>query len=124
MVELLRSILPDVLVDRIADLIPRAPDWETVYGAIAIYKTKHYITYGGGPEGGLVYFFRERRAGWYRWERSWGEEPVYTRIEEGQVAWKWSDDLEYITVVPDDYEPEENEDIMIMGDDYMQEQEG
>ena len=45
-------------------------------------------------------------------------------IEEGQVAWKWSGDVEYIAIVPDDYEPEDNEDIMIMDDDFMQEQEG
>ena len=124
MVEVLRSILPDDLVDRIADLIPREPEWETVYGATMIYKTKHYLTYGGAPEGGLVYFFRERRAGWYRWHRSWGEEPTYTRIETGQVVWKWSGDLEYIAVVPDDYQPDESEDVMIMDDGFMQEQEG
>ena len=36
MVEALRSILPDDLVDRIADLIPREPKWVTVYGAITV----------------------------------------------------------------------------------------
>jgi hypothetical protein len=37
-----------------------------------------------------------------------------------EVVW----DMEYIAIVPDDYEPEDNEDIMIMDDDFMQEQEG
>jgi hypothetical protein len=128
MVEVLRSILPADLVEHIANLIPQDQEveWEMVYGATTIYRTKHYITYGGGPEGGLVYFFRERRAGWYRWRRNWGEEPVYTMIEEGKVVWKWSGDVEYIAVVPEDYEPDENEneDIMIMDDGFMQEQEG
>jgi hypothetical protein len=42
------------------------------------------------------------------------------------VAWKWSGDVEYIAVVPEDYEPDENEneDIMIMDDGFMQEREG
>ena len=122
MVEVLRTILPNELVDHITDLMPREPEWETVYGTTTIYKTKHYITYGGAPEGGFVYFFKERRAGWYRWHRNWGEEPAYARIETGQVVWKWTDDLERIAVVPDDYEPNENEDVMIMDDSFMQEQ--
>ncbi|MFM7989092.1 MAG: hypothetical protein ACKPKO_58240, partial [Candidatus Fonsibacter sp.] len=38
-----------------------------------IYKTKHIVLYDGGPEGGYVYFYKERRPIWYRWERNWGE---------------------------------------------------
>ena len=47
------------LIDRIYDYIPADADdieWETLYGWITIYQTKHYITYGGGPEGGYVYW--------------------------------------------------------------------
>ena len=46
MVEVLRRILPDDLVEHIASLIPRETEveWETVYGATTIYRTKHYIT--------------------------------------------------------------------------------
>ena len=47
---------------------------ETLFGFTHIYGTKHYITYGGGPEGGFVYFTSEGqkgRGGWYRWHRDW-----------------------------------------------------
>ena len=61
MVELLRSILPDEVVDNIEAFMPEDPEyeWETVYGSTRIYQTNHTITYGGGPEGGYVYFYRE-----------------------------------------------------------------
>ena len=54
------------LIDRIHDYIPADVDemeWETLYGWTTIYQTKHYITYGGGPEGGYVYFFESVRQG-------------------------------------------------------------
>ncbi len=34
------------------------------YGSVNIYKTEHVVTYGGGPEGGYVYFYKERDPGW------------------------------------------------------------
>ncbi len=54
-------------------------EWETVYGSAKIYKSKHLVTYGGGPEGGYVYFYKERDPGWYRWHRTWFQPPTYTR---------------------------------------------
>ena len=54
------------LIDRIYDYIPADVDeieWETLYGWTVIYQTKHYITYGGGPEGGYVYFLGSVRQG-------------------------------------------------------------
>jgi len=53
MVEVLSQILPEGVVDHIAELIPEDPEieWETVYGSTVIWRTKHMITYGGGPEG-------------------------------------------------------------------------
>ena len=54
------------LIDRIHDYIPADVDeieWETLYGWTVIYQTKHYITYGGGPEGGYVYFLMSVRQG-------------------------------------------------------------
>ncbi len=33
---------------------------EALYGFTKIYGAKHYITYGGGPEGGFVYFTSPR----------------------------------------------------------------
>ena len=70
MVEVLNQILPEGVVDQIAELIPEDPEieWDTVYGTTVIWRTKHTITYGGGPEGGYVYFYRERERGWYKWE--------------------------------------------------------
>ena len=60
----------DVDVARnIHELIPRRPDvdWEAVEGAIFTYN--HIVIYNGGPEGGYVYFYTERRPGWYKWEK-------------------------------------------------------
>ena len=31
-------------------------EWETLYGFTEIYQTQHYLTSGGGPEGGYVFF--------------------------------------------------------------------
>ena len=117
------------LVDRIHDYIPADADdieWETLYGWTTIYQTKHYITYGGGPEGGYVYFFRERQAGWYRWSRDWMQEPKYELITTGQIAIRHSEDEdENIAILPPDWEEQgygEDDDIMIM-DSFFMEQE-
>ena len=71
------NIFDEAIVQNIQDLIPPDPeplvDW-------------HYITHGGGPEGGYVYFYREREAGWYKWERDWLRPPTYTKLETGVVA--------------------------------------
>jgi hypothetical protein len=125
MVEALLHILPLDIVDRIADLVPRRPEveWETLYGSTTIYETKHFLTYGGGPEGGFVYFYRERAAGWYRWERDWGTEPTYTKIRSGRVATAWIDDVEKIGILPDDdydWDEDEDYDVMILYDELMQ----
>ena len=60
----------EAIVQNVQDLIPRDPlvEWETLYDTVRIYQTKHYITYTtpSGPEGGYVYFYRERAAGWYK----------------------------------------------------------
>ena len=71
------------------------------------------------PRGGYVYFYREREAGWYKWERGWFQEPTYTKVD-GQVARWWDDGVERIGVVPHDYETDDDEDITIMDDDIMQ----
>ncbi len=77
-------------MQNIQDLIPPDPEplveWETLYGSERIYQTKHYITHGGGPAGGYVYFYMEREAGRYKWERDWIRPPTYTKLETGVVA--------------------------------------
>ena len=52
----LSTLLPLDIVSRISDFAQRHQtfNWETVYGSTVIYKTKHILTYGGGPEGGYV----------------------------------------------------------------------
>ena len=119
MAELLNQLFPDDIAVNIAEYIPPPIEWTTVYGSTKIYQTKHIVTYGGGPEGGFVYFYREREAGWYSWDRGWFQQAVYTKVD-GKIAIWWDDDVERIGVVPHDYEPDEDEDIRIMDDDIMQ----
>ena len=90
-----------------------------------IYKTKHIVTYRLDDEGGYVYFYKERPRGWYRWNRTWGREPVYAYVDDGVVAVKWSDDIEYMGVLPLDYDQydwrdDDDEDVTIMDDEIMQ----
>ena len=89
-----------------------------------IYQTRHITTYGGGPEGGYVYFFRERAPGWYKWSRDWFQEPKYEKITSGKVINKHScDEDEKIAIVPEDWEPPEDDDATYieMDDTTMQE---
>ena len=85
---------------------------EDLYGYTEIYGAKHYITYGGGPEGGFVYFASERdsnRGNWYTWDRDWFKKPTYTKVVEGQVAFLiHSDGSEQIAILPDRWETEVN----------------
>ena len=80
---------------------------------------KHYITYGGGPEGGYVYFAsqslpkglrtkgRPGKSSWFKWHRDWFQEAVYTKIREGQVAFLiHADNSEQITILPERWETE------------------
>ena len=117
MTEMLNELFPDDIAENIAEFMPVVIEWATVHGSTEIYKTKHIITYGGGPEGGFVYFYREREAGWYSWDRGWFQSAVYTKVD-GQIAIWLDDDVERIGVVPHDYEPGEDE--TIMDDELMQ----
>ena len=98
---------------------------ETLFGFTHIYGTKHYVTYGGGPEGGFVYFASERRGkgNWYRWHRDWFKKAVYTKIVEGQVAFLMhSDGSEQITILPSNWDREVDLDALaetvIIADDF------
>ena len=114
------------IIDLIYDFLPmdeEDDEWETLYGCTEIYETQHYLTYGGSPEGGYVFFYREREQGWYRWSRTWGEGPTYERITSGQVAIRHrQDEDEKIMVLPENYEElgyGDDDDIMIMDDSFM-----
>ena len=65
MAQVLRSVFPEELIDHIAALMPEDHriEWETVYGATLIYRTKHFVTYGGGPEGGVCVLLSGAGAG-------------------------------------------------------------
>ena len=114
--------LPMDIIESILEYAQDTDDieWEAVCGSTRIYRTNHVLTYGGGPEGGYVYFYKEREAGWYRWERDWGTQPTYTRID-GVLAQKFEDDIEYVAVVPNDFQYDGEEDISILDDYIMQE---
>ena len=122
MTEVMSQIFPEGVAENIVEFIPEQEDvaWETVYGSTTIYRTKHFITYGGGPEGGYVYFFRERAPGWYSWHRDWFKEAEYTKLEGQVLAIWWDDGVERIGVVPLDYEPDEDEDITILDNEHME----
>ena len=114
------NVFDDSIIQNIQDFIPQetADWWETLYGKCRIYETDHYITYGGGPEGVYVYFHREREPGWYYWHRGWFGKPTYTKIETCQVVFRiYEDGCEFIAVVPDGWEYEQDEDeVIIIGD--------
>ena len=77
---------------------------ETLFGFTHIRNVKHYITYGGGPEGGFVYFTGQRpgKSSWFKWHRDWFEEAVYTKVVDGQVAFLiHADGSEKIAILPD-----------------------
>ncbi len=111
------NIFDDSIIQNIQDFIPqRFPDWENLYGKC---RTDHYITYGGGPEGGYVYFYRERETGLYYWHKEWLEKSVYTKIEDGIIVFRNDEDgCEFVAVVPDMWEYEQGDDeVIIVGDD-------
>ena len=113
------NVFDDSIIENIQAYLPQETiEWETLYGKTRIYHTDHYITYGGGPEGGYVYFYREREAGWYTWCREWFEQPEYRKIETGLVVFRIDEDgCETIAWVPDDWEYEQEEDeVIIIGD--------
>ena len=114
------NVFDDSILQNIQDFIPEQTiDWQTLYGKCRIYQTDHYITYGGGPEGGYVYFYREREAGWYHWHRGWNGTPEYTKIEDGIVVFRIDEDgCEFVYVAPHMWEYEQDDDeVIIIGDD-------
>ena len=87
------NVFDNSILQHIQDFIPqRFSDWETLYGKCRIYQTDHYITYGGGPEGGYAHFYRVREAEWYRWHRDWHGKPECTKIEDSIVVFRLVED--------------------------------
>lgn len=114
----LLNMFDELIVERIQDFLPEDPpdpfeDFDRLYGTVQIYETKHYCTSGGGPEGGLVYFYREREAGWYRWWRNWSTPCRYEKLTTGVVLMvSYPDGSERIGIAPDNWE-----EVYDIGDD-------
>ena len=127
----LKSVFDSNVLANIAALVP-VDDFEidTLFGFTHIAGVRHYITYGGGPEGGYVYFASQRpgKSSWFRWHRDWFKEAVYTKIVEGQVAFLiHSDSSEQITILPERWETEVDlealaETVIIADHGFMQDQ--
>ena len=87
--------------------------WKTnsLYGYTMIGKIKHHLTYGGGPEGGLVRFVPQRNhVKWFVWRRDWGLNAIYRDIPSSlRVVYKSVDGCESAKLVLHDYETQEDE---------------
>ena len=60
-------------------------EWMTLYGFAE--PGSYYMTYGGGPAGGIVRF---RNHGWYEWRQGWWAQSfdTYTRRKSDYMAWR------------------------------------
>ncbi len=96
---------------------------ENSYGTRRVYETDDYVTYGGGPEGGYVYLYREREPSWYYWKRGLFGKPTYMKLNTWQIVSKICDEgRELIARVPNssEYEPMDGEVIINAADDKTQ----
>ena len=126
----LLNMFDEAVVERIQDFLPEDPpdpveDFDYLLGTVKIYQTKHYVTHSGGPEGGYVYFYRERSPGWYRWWRNWGTPPTYEKLETGVVLMvSFPDGSERIGIAPDNwdelYEFDDEISVLVADDETMQ----
>ena len=77
--------------------------WEEIHGSQVIKRRHHYVTYGGGPEGGFVYSY----GSWHSWNREWFEPPTYTKLDGELVA---DESGNFLKEVPVDYQLADGED--------------
>jgi len=105
------NILPAAIAQHISeyaeDVEEEYEEWETIYGCAEIYDVKHFVTYGGGPEGGYVFFqepLPDIEPGWYRWHRTWFQPPSYTPLEPHETVIYKNDDCEGVRVVDSSYQ--------------------
>ena len=88
--------------------------WQSLYGFQTINGSRRaYMTYGGGPEGGIVRLRSSMTsvASWYVWHRDWGRPASVLRIpRELTPVSRHDDGYEAIKLVMvDDYELGEDE---------------
>ena len=125
----LKTVFDAHVMSQIMSFVP-VDDFQikTLFGSTTFSGAKHYVTYGGGPEGGFVYFLSRRRGkgGWYRWHRDWFKKAVYTKVVEGQVAFLiQAGGSEQIAILPDSWDTTVNlealaETVIIADDCFMQ----
>ena len=123
----LLNVFDESIVQNIQDFLPADPDpledFETLFATNYIDQTEHYITnYATGwSQGGYVYFYKEREAGWYKWHCEWEQKPSYEKIEEGVVAIITDPDGSMrIGILPDNWEDLiefDDELTVLIGDD-------
>ena len=115
------NALPTPVVLNVAAFVPI--DRDSLYGNTTIDGVKHFVTYGGGPEGGYVYFPGQ---GWKKWHRDWFQEASYAKVQHGQVAFLINaDGSEEIAVIPFDWGDEATYDLaetVIIADDAFMEE--
>ena len=86
--------------------------WQTTYCFKTIAGSKRaYMTYGGGPEGGVVRLVSTVHGKtWYAWHRAFGHAVELVRIpRELALVGKNEDGYEAMKLVMDDYELRDNE---------------
>ena len=121
------NILPEGIAQHISEYAEDAEEeedyeeeWETIYGCVEVYRAKHSITYGGGPEGSYVLFEEALpmlEPGWCRWQRSWFEPTSYTPLEPHEdVVYRYDDHGSESLRVVDRYTYELWEDEVYMAD--------
>ena len=80
--------------------------WEEIHGSQVIKRRHHYVTYGGGPEGGFVYF----NGSWHAWNREWFEPATYTQLDCELVADESR--ITQVKKVPMNYQLQDGEDFL------------
>jgi hypothetical protein len=94
-------------------------EWEQIYGHTNINGTRHLITYGGGGDGGYVYFAKSHAPGRWAWSRNWFQPPQYVKIEEN-VFVKWEGGIEYITTSKkESLSDNDDDEIVLMDKEYL-----
>ena len=85
--------------------------WNSLYGFAQLLQRvkggkRAYVTYGGGPEGGLVRLTSiSKESLWYVWHREWFQPARLTEIPEGlDVVYRSDDGCESVKLVMKDYE--------------------
>ena len=85
--------------------------WNSLYGFAQILPKvkggkRAYVTYGGGPEGGLVRSTSTSKASlWYVWHREWFQPARLTVIPRGlDVVYRSDDGCESVKLVMKDYQ--------------------